>query len=96
MKIHAIFCVIIVLFCSCNSINNIQNTYENMNIIKYDNNTAYEFVNNKNDRLVISIDGTNWNSVLGWNEGGNWISLGQEHLFLIYSKMFQMLCSQKG
>jgi pimeloyl-ACP methyl ester carboxylesterase len=54
-----------------------------MNILKYgNNNTAYEFLNNKSDKLVIFIDGTSWVSVLGWKEGNNWSSLSSSNFFL--------------
>lgn len=68
--------VLVILFCSCKTINNAQQYYENMNIINYGNNTAYEFKNENSDKLVIFIDGTSWYSVLGWSESGTWTSLG--------------------
>ena len=69
-----------VLICSCKSVSN--NPYENLTIINYGNNTAYEFLNDKSDKLVIFIDGTRWCSVLGWKEGDNWGELSSSKFFL--------------
>jgi pimeloyl-ACP methyl ester carboxylesterase len=56
-----------------------------MNILKYGNNTAYEFLNRNSDKLVILIDGTRWVSVLGWKEGDNW-DLSSSYFFLTILK----------
>jgi pimeloyl-ACP methyl ester carboxylesterase len=56
--------------------------YKNLNILDYGNNTAYEFLNEKSDKLVIFIDGTRWYSVLGWKEGDKWASLTSSKFFL--------------
>jgi pimeloyl-ACP methyl ester carboxylesterase len=62
--------------------NSVRNPYENLNILDYGNNTAYEFRNEKSNKLVIFIDGTRWYSVLGWKEGDNWVSPDSSKFFL--------------
>jgi pimeloyl-ACP methyl ester carboxylesterase len=82
MAIRTFCCIFIVLFCSCKSVSNTHDPYESLTIINYGNNTAYEFLNNKSDKLVIFIDGTRWCSVLGWKEGDNWGELSSSKFFL--------------
>jgi esterase/lipase len=87
MKINKFWLVLIVLFWSCKTLNNVQKPYENLNIINYGNNTAYEFLNKNNGKLVIFIDGTRWYSVLGWKEGDTWTSTESGKFFLdIFNK----------
>jgi len=87
--------IVIWIFCSCKTTNNFRDPYENMNIINYDNNTAYEFLNNNSDKLVILIDGTRWVSVLGWKDGTNW-DLSSSYFFLnIFRKNYNFMVPER-
>jgi hypothetical protein len=45
-------CVVIVLFFSCKSVNNVRDPYNNLNILNYGDYTAYEFMNKKSDKFI--------------------------------------------
>jgi pimeloyl-ACP methyl ester carboxylesterase len=69
--------ILLIFINSCKTFDNgIRDPYGNLTILNYENNTAYEFKNMKNDKLIIYIDGTGWYSVLGWKYGDKWGALG--------------------
>jgi esterase/lipase len=77
MKIILYAYLLLMFTSSCKTINNsIQEPYNNLTILNYENNTVYEFKNEDNKKLVIYIDGTGWYSVLGWKHNNKWDSLG--------------------
>jgi pimeloyl-ACP methyl ester carboxylesterase len=52
--------------------------YPNMEILNYGTNTAYEFKNENSDKLIINIEGSGWDSVLGYKYGNGkkWHKVG--------------------
>jgi pimeloyl-ACP methyl ester carboxylesterase len=90
------FLTIIVLFYSCNSLDRVSDPYENMNLITYGINMAYEFPNTKSKKLVIYIEGTGWYSVLGWKDGDNWSSLSSSKFFLdLFKDRFNVMIPER-
>jgi pimeloyl-ACP methyl ester carboxylesterase len=50
--------------------------YNNMNILTYENSSAYEFKNEKSNKLIINIEGSGWQSVLGYGDNKRWKKTG--------------------
>ena len=73
--------IIIVLFFSCTTFNR-RNPYPNMEIAYYANSQAYVFPNEASDKLIIVIDGSGWESVLGEKKGNTWKTVGLAAIFL--------------
>jgi pimeloyl-ACP methyl ester carboxylesterase len=87
--------IAIGIFCSCKTVSNNHDPYENMSILKFGNNTAYEFLNNDSDKLIILIDGTRWVSVLGWKEEDNW-DLSSSSFFLdIFREKYNFMIPER-
>jgi pimeloyl-ACP methyl ester carboxylesterase len=74
-----------------------------MKVLDYENNTAYEFKNEKSDKLIINIEGSGWNSVLGytygngkkWRKTGWWYfiveALNSQYTILVPEKFNRIL-----
>jgi hypothetical protein len=56
-----------------------------MEIVRYGNSQAYVFENELSDKLIISIEGSGWDSVLGTKNGERWSGTG------IGAQMIQVL-----
>jgi len=70
-----VFCII-ALICSCRTYSyNRKNPYPNMEIMRYSNSQAYLFHNESSDRLIIALEGSGWDSVLGTRENNIWTSV---------------------
>lgn len=85
------------LLFSCVTTFNHTNPYSGMEIIHYENSQGYLFKNPSSTRLVINIEGSGWDSVLGTQEGRTWSSthngaqmlqvFRDEYTFLIPEKL---------
>jgi hypothetical protein len=68
--------------CAASAKSQYKDPYPTLDILDYENNTAYEFKNENSNKLVIYIEGTSWNSVLGWKEGDQWQSVTVAYYFV--------------
>jgi len=66
--------VIIVLFFSCTTYNH-RNPYPNMEILPYTNSQAYLFTSTGTEKLIIIIEGSGWESVLGTKGKNRWTEI---------------------
>lgn len=70
-QFFGIFCIII-LIASCVTYSR-SNPYPNKRDINYNGNTVYEFrANNPSDRIIIVLEGSGWNSSLGFYSNNRW------------------------
>ena len=69
--------VISILVISCTTYAyNRKDPYPNMEIVNYGNSQAYIFKNEISNKLLIIIEGSGWNSVLGVKEENEWSDTG--------------------
>ena len=73
-----------------------RNPYPNMEIFNYGDSHAYVFKNNASDKLLINIDGSGWDSVLGIKNEGMWtnVHLGA-HLLQYFGDKYTILIPEK-
>jgi esterase/lipase len=91
-----LYLMTILLLYSCTTFNH-KDPYPNMEVLYYKNSHAYFFKNDTSDKLVIHIDGSGWDSVLGIKNEKKWLSthlgaqmlqvLGEKYNFLIPEKL---------
>lgn len=96
MKIKLILVSTILLICSCHTFNH-KNPYPDMETVKYGKSQAYVFENETTDKLIINIEGSGWESVLGIKNDKRWLLtmqgaqllqvLGDKYTFLIPEKL---------
>jgi esterase/lipase len=89
--------LILVLAVSCTTTFNHRNPYPNMEIVRYGNSQAYVFRNKASDTLIINIEGSGWDSVLGIKNEKRWLAthqgaqllqvLGDTYTFFIPEKL---------
>ena len=87
---------ILLLATSCATFNH-KNPYPDMEIVKYGESQAYVFRNDSSKKILISIEGSGWSSVLGEKGDKRWQYteqgaqllqvLGDEYTFLIPEKL---------
>jgi esterase/lipase len=88
--------IIVLLVNSCVTFDH-KNPYPNMEIVRYGNSQAYVFRNSLSDKLIINIEGSGWDSVLGIRNERRWLQtrqgaqllqeLGERYSFLIPEKL---------
>jgi esterase/lipase len=66
-----LFVLIIVFLMSCATFNH-KNPYPNMHIVAYGENQGYVFPVENSNKLIINLEGSGWNSVLGVYNGVKW------------------------
>jgi pimeloyl-ACP methyl ester carboxylesterase len=71
IKYNLLFLFCICLFVSCATYNH-KNPYPGIEIVRYGNSQAYVFRNVLSDKLIINIDGSGWDSVLGTKNEKRW------------------------
>jgi len=97
-KILLLFLCIIILLISCKTYTyDRKNPYPNMEILRYSNSQAYLFPNEGTNKLIIMIEGSGWESVLGERQDNTWLSvkygaqfiqeLNNDYTFLILEKL---------
>jgi esterase/lipase len=64
----------IIFLNGCTDYNH-KNPYSNMEILQYDNAKAYVFKNTSSEKLIVTIEGSSWTSVLGSKRKQKWISV---------------------
>jgi pimeloyl-ACP methyl ester carboxylesterase len=69
--------IFLILLFSCATINK-KDPYPNMETVIYGNSTAYEFINKESNKLIIYLEGSGYNSVMGIKNNNEWefISFG--------------------
>jgi hypothetical protein len=72
---------IIYIFSSCATFNH-TNPYPGMEILRYGNSQAYVFKNALSNKIIINIDGSGWESVLGVKDKQKWKSTQNGAQFL--------------
>ena len=75
IKLMLVFSII-ALISSCRTYSyNRKNPYPNMEIMRYSNSQAYLFFNESSDRLIILLESSGWQSVLGTRGNNIWTSV---------------------
>lgn len=75
--------IILIIFASCKTYTyNRRNPYPNMEILRYSNSQVYLFPNETSNKLIIVIESSGWNSVLGTREDNIWTSVQYGAQFL--------------
>lgn len=87
-SIFAFYIFIVVLITSCKTSPEVtlpidpENPYPNMEIERFPASQAYFFQNETSSKLLIVIEGGDWDSVLGEKENNKWVSIRLGALFL--------------
>jgi pimeloyl-ACP methyl ester carboxylesterase len=94
--------ILAVVLASCKTIDNrsqdngSQDPYQNMAILNYGDNTAYEFKHENSDKLIIYIEGTGYYSVLGWNNDNQWDRLTMaSHVVALLRDRYNILIPER-
>jgi len=92
-----IFTIVVLSFSCVTYSYDRTNPYPNMKIMRYANSQAYVLTNKTSDKLIIVVEGSGWDSVLGEKQDNIWISvkyasqflqeLGNDYTFLIPEKL---------
>jgi hypothetical protein len=98
IKYNSLFFIFIVacLLVSCTTFNH-KDPYPGMEIVRYGNSQAYVFENVLSDKLIINLDGSGWDSILGTKNERRWTAthngaqllqvLGDKYTFFIPEKL---------
>jgi len=74
MKLFRLSFILLLSFFSCATYNH-KDPYPNMEVLHYDNYTAYEFRDFASDKLIVIFDGSSYSSSLGFFNGKKWSSV---------------------
>jgi esterase/lipase len=87
--------IIVFLITSCVTFDH-KNPYPNMEIIRYGNSQAYVITNGLSDKLIINIEGSGWDSVLGIKNEKRWEQTHQgAQLFQVLGDKYSFLIPEK-
>jgi hypothetical protein len=87
--------VIVCLFVSCVTFDH-KNPYPGIEIVRYGNSQAYVFKNTSSNKLIISIDGSGWDSILGIKNERRWtITHNGAQLFQVLGDKYTFFIPEK-
>ena len=92
---NIVFIIIASLLYSCTTYNH-KNPYPNMEILRFDNYSAYEFRDSNSDKLIVIFDGSSYNSSLGFFNETKWMPVSMaSQLVPLLRNNFSVLIPEK-